>query len=93
MKVNEVIKLLDAGYTREEIQKMEAEKPEEKPEEKPKPEETKPKPEEKQEEKPDPVLAELRKLTKAVYAMNVMSSEQPTQKSADDALAELMKGM
>ena len=93
MKVNEVIKLLDAGYTREEIQKMEAEKPEEKPEEKseekPKPEETKPKPEEKQ----DPVLAELQKLTKAVYAMNVMSSEQPTQKSADDALAELMKGM
>jgi hypothetical protein len=90
MKVNEVIKLLDAGYTREEIQAMEAEKPEEKPEEtKPeeKPDETKP------EEKPDPVLQELQKLTKAVYAMNVMTSEQPKQKSADDALAELMKGM
>lgn len=87
MKVNEVIKLLDAGYTREEIMAMEAEKPEETKPEEAKPEETKP------EEKPDPVLQELQKLTKAVYAMNVMSSEQPKQKSADDALAELMKGM
>ncbi len=92
MKVNEVIKLLDAGYTREEIQAMEVEKPEETKPEETKPEETKPE-EVKPEEKPDPVLAELQKLTKAVYAMNVMSSEQPKQKSADDALAELMKGM
>lgn len=91
MTVNEIIKLLDAGYTRDEIQKMETEKPEEKPVEKP---EEKPKPDEpKPEEKTDPVLAELQKLTKAVYAMNVMSSEQPKQKSADDALTELMKGM
>jgi wobble nucleotide-excising tRNase len=92
MTVNEIIKLLDAGYTRDEIQKMEEPKPEVKPEEK-----QEVKPEEKQEVKPeekaDPVLAELQKLTKAVYAMNVMSSEQPKQKSADDALAELMKGM
>lgn len=87
MNVSEIVKLLDAGYTKEEIEKINAPAPEQTA---PAPEQAAPTPE--PEEKPDAVLVELQKLTKAVYAMNVMNSSQPEQISADDALLKLMKG-
>ena len=98
MELEKIIKLIDAGYTKAEIEKMltpaaEETKPEAKPADKP---EEKPaeKPEEK---KPDsePVnaqmLKELQDLKKAVYAMNIMNTEQPEQKSVDDILAASLK--
>lgn len=85
MKVSEIVKLIDAGYSKEEIEKLNEPEPSA-----PTPEQAVPEPE--PEEKPDAVLVELQKLTKAVYAMNVMNSAQPDQISADDALMKLMKG-
>ena len=97
MNVEQIIKLLDAGYTKEDIEKMnqpaaEPEPQEEKPEPAPAPEA---KPEEKKTES-EPVnnqmLKELQDLKKAVYAMNIMNSSQPGQpESVDDILAKALK--
>lgn len=101
MNVEQIIKLLDAGYTKEDIEKMNQPAAEQKkdpePETKKDPEpETKPgtKPEEKKPES-EPVnnqmLKELQDLKKAVYAMNIMQSKQPEQQSVDDILAKALK--
>ena len=90
MKVEEVIKLIDAGYSKEEIDKMLQPEPEPKPKTEPDPE-PEPKQEPKQEPAVDPVLKELQDLKKAVYAMNIMNSAQPDQKSVDDILAASLK--
>ena len=93
MNVEQIIKMLDAGYTKEEIEKMTQPEPEPKPEPKteqePKPE-PEPKPQPKTAE--DPVLKELQDLKKAVYAMNIMQSSQPPKsESVDDILAKALK--
>lgn len=88
MKVEEVIKLIDAGYSKDEIDKMLQPEPEPKPDPEPEP---KPDSEPKAEPEIDPVLKELQDLKKAVYAMNIMNSAQPDQKSVDDILAASLK--
>ena len=88
MKVEEVIKLIDAGYSKDEIDKMLQPEPEPKPDPEPEP---KPDPEPKAEPEIDPVLKELQDLKKAVYAMNILNSAQPEQKSVDDILAASLK--
>ena len=91
MNLEQTIKLLDAGYTREEILAMN--KPEEKPAE-PEPEPAKPEPQ-KEPEIPawaSQITADIADLKKALYAVNVMASAQPDQKSADDVLMQAMKG-
>ena len=107
MNVEQIIKLIDAGYTKEDIEKMnqpaaDPAKPEANPEANPeaKPEtkpETKPaeKPKEKKPES-EPVnaqmLKELQDLKKAVFAMNIMQSSQPDKTdSVDDILAKALK--
>lgn len=101
MNVEQIIKLLDAGYTKEDIEKMNQPAAEQKkdpePETKKDPEpETKPgtKPEEKKPES-EPVnnqmLKEMQDLKKAVFAMNIMQSKQPEQQSVDDILAKALK--
>ena len=92
MKVEEVIKLIDAGYSKDEIDKML--QPEQDPEPKTEPKkepDPEPKTEPKKEPEVDPVLKELQDLKKAVYAMNIMNSAQPEQKSVDDILAASLK--
>ena len=95
MNVEQIIKMIDAGYTKEEIEKMT--QPELKQEPKPEPEpktepKTEPKQEQKQEPVNDPVLKELQDLKKAVYAMNIMQSSQPPKsESVDDILAKALK--
>lgn len=99
MNIEQLIKMIDAGYTKEEIEKMtdpkQEPKPEPKAEQEPKPEpkaEHEPKPESKQEQADDPVLKELQDLKKAVYAMNIMQSNQPPKSnSVDDILAKALK--
>ena len=91
MNVEQIIKMLDAGYTKEEIEKMTQPEPEPKQEPEPKPE---PEPKKEQEPKPadDPVLKELQDLKKAVYAMNIMQSSQPPKaENVDDILAKALK--
>ena len=87
MNVEQIIKMIDAGYTKEEIEKMTQPEPKQEP---------KPEPEPKKEPEPkpadDPVLKELQDLKKAVYAMNIMQSSQPPKsESVDDILAKALK--
>ena len=95
MNVEQIIKMNDAGYTKEEIEKMTQPEPEPKQEPKPEPKpepNPEPKPEAKPEPAVDPVLKELQDLKKAVYAMNIMQSSQPTKaESVDDILAKALK--
>ena len=89
MNVEQIIKMIDAGYTKEEIEKMTDPKPEPEPEPKPQPE---PKTEPEPKTAEDPVLKELQDLKKAVYAMNIMQSSQPPKsESVDDILAKALK--
>ena len=96
MTLEEIIKLIDAGYTKSDIEKMQAPAAEEKEPEPKNEKQEKPaeKPEEKKPET-EPVnnqmLQELQDLKKAVYAMNIMNTEQPAQKSVDDILAASLK--
>lgn len=99
MNVEQIIKMIDAGYTKEEIEKMTQPEPEPEPEPKPQPEpKTEQEPKQEPEPKPqpktaeDPVLKELQDLKKAVYAMNIMQSSQPPKsESVDDILAKALK--
>lgn len=97
MQYTEIIKLLDAGYTKEEILQMK--EPEKEPE--PKPEkEPEPKPEKDPEPKPekDPVnetLGELKELfadmKKEFTAMNIMNSRREDDiKTGDDVIASII---
>ena len=96
MKYDEIIKLLDAGYSREEIMKME--EPETKPAGDPKPDETKPDETKPDETKPDDVLkgfadevkAAIKDLTKEITAANIMASRQQPEPDNADVLANII---
>ena len=77
MKYTEIIKLLDAGYTRDEIMKMSDE-----PEEQGKPEEFTGMFKEMKD-----MFAELRK---EVTAFNIMHSTQPEEQNSVDAMAKII---
>ena len=100
MNLDGVIKLLDAGYTKQEIADMlNAEKgaaQEQNQEQKTEPK-TEPKTEQKQEPVPEYVKqlsASIDALKKAVEVGNLAAGRQPEQasKTVDDILAEAMKG-
>jgi len=90
MKYEEIIKLLDAGYTREEIIEMDKEPEEKKPEE-PKPEEPKP-----EENNITDFVKEMREafaeMKKEFTAFNIMASRQPEieEKSSEDIIANII---
>ena len=100
MQYTEIIKLLDAGYTREEILAMKDEpKPEEPKPKEPKPKE--PKPEEPKPEEPKPeengmldLVKEMRdafsEMRKEFTALNIMSSRQPEEKTPEDIIANII---
>ena len=99
MNIEQIIKLIDAGYTKEDIEKMNqsATDPAKTDPAKTDPAKTDPaeKPEEKKPES-EPVnaqmLKELQDLKKAVFAMNIMQSSQPDKTdSVDDILAKALK--
>lgn len=90
MKYEEIIKLLDAGYSRAEIIEM-SKDPEPKD---PKPED--PKPEDLKSENSDIILGELKTLfedmKKEFTAMNILSSRQREEEAitADSAIANII---
>jgi hypothetical protein len=93
MQYTEIIKLLDAGYTRDEIIAMK-EKPDETKPDETKPDETKP-----DETKPDETgMSELVKemrdafseMKKEFTAFNIMSSRQPEEKKPEDIIANII---
>lgn len=93
MNIEQVIKMIDAGYTKDEIEQMTKPEPNQEPKQEPNQEpKQEPKPEPKPEPAVDPVLKELQDLKKAVYAMNIMQSSQPPKsESVDDILAKALK--
>lgn len=98
MIVSEIIKLIDAGYTKADIEKMDQPEAPAEPQADtaadPAPATPSPTA---GTEQPDAaavnaaMLKELQDLKKAVYAMNIMQSEQPAEKSVDDILAKSLK--
>ena len=104
MQMKDIMSLVNAGFTKDEILKMtstEEKKPEEKKPEEKKPEEKKPeekKPEEKkpEEKKPDNVdalKAQIDELTKAIQGLNIANSSggKPDDTTVDDTLFNLLK--
>ena len=102
MRVNDILKLLDAGYTREEIQQMEQA---EAPEEAAPVDIQEPEKEEKKEEaaanqaQPDPVQDQIAKLTAAMERMSGMIisqninrtvTEGASDRTVEDVLAEVI---
>ena len=87
MKYDEIIKLLDAGYSREEILAM---KDEQKPEEQ-KPEETTGSNEN---SGMSDLVKEMREafteMRKEFTAMNIMASRQPEEKTPEDIIANII---
>lgn len=89
MNYNEIIKLLDAGYSREEILKMDAKEPEPAPE---------PEPEPAPEPAPDPaaaIMTEVKdmfaEMRKELTAMNIMNSRlQDDHNEPEDILANII---
>ena len=83
MTLEEVMKLIDAGYTKDDIQGMMQPA---QPEPKPAPQPAKP-------AEDNPVLKELQELRKAVKAMTIVTgaAEQPAKTSVDDVLDKLIK--
>ena len=91
MNYNEIIKLLDAGYSREEILQMDAKEPEPAPEPEPEPA-PEPEPE------PDPmatIMTEVKdmfaEMRKELTAMNIMNSrQQDDHNEPEDILANII---
>ena len=87
MNYNEIIKLLDAGYSREEILQMDEKEPEPAPEPEPEPEPA-----------PDPIttiMTEVKDmfadLRKELTAMNIMNSrQQDDHNEPEDILAQII---
>ncbi len=101
MTIDEILKLGAMGYTKEDIEALNAgsEKPE--PEKAPESEQTKPEPEKapEPEQKTDPtkdllqfMAGEFEKLNRSIQSANILGSniKQPKEKTAEDVLAELI---
>ena len=92
MKYDEIIKLLDAGYTREEILNMDTGTPEENPPEENPPEETPPT----ETDEVTNMVKEMRDLVsemrKEFTAMNILSTQRSNEpeKTADDVIANII---
>ena len=89
MNYNEIIKLLDAGYSREEILQMDAKEPEPAPEPEPEPE---PAPEP---VTTDSIMTEVKdmfaEMRKELTAMNIMNSRlQDDHNEPEDILANII---
>ena len=83
MTLEEVMKLIDAGYTKEDIQGMVQPAKQEQPAQQPA----------QPAQDDNPVLKELQELRKAVKAMTIVTgaAEQPAKTSVDDVLDKLIK--
>lgn len=107
MTVDQIMKLLDAGYTKEEIAAMTSDPepkpaPEEKPEQKPEPEE-KPEPEPKPEPAEDQTGARLDALEKSIASLiktiqvsnvndkHIQTLPNDSTKIVDDAMASIIR--
>ena len=102
MTLDQTLKLIDAGYTKEEILAMDADNMPETEDDQVVPEMVQPGPEPVQEPKAEPVTEDpqIKQLTKqindlvsAIQRSNLLHSQQPQQpeKTAEDVLAEVIR--
>ena len=99
MQMKDILDLVNAGFTKDEILKItstEEKKPEEKKPEEKKPEEKKPeenKPEEKKPDNVDALKAQIYELTKAIQGLNIAQSTggKPDDTTVDDTLFNLLR--
>lgn len=91
MNYGEIIKLLDAGYTREEILAMDAPAPAD-PE--PAPTDPEPAPADPAPDQLTTAIQEMKsafaEMRKEITAMNIMSSRQPDPKTPEDIIANII---
>ena len=99
MTIDEILKLGAMGYTKEDIEAMNAGSAEPEPEKAPEPEQTKQEPTQEPEQKTDPtkdllqfMAGEFEKLNRSIQSANILGSNinQPKEKTAEDVLAELI---
>ena len=99
MTIDEILKLGAMGYTKEDIEAMNAGSAEPEPEKAPEPEQTKQEPEQEPEQKTDPtkdllqfMAGEFEKLNRSIQSANILGANinQPKEKTAEDVLAELI---
>ena len=83
MKYEEIIKLLDAGYTRDEILKMDAPAD-------PKPDDPKPDTNDILKGFADEVRDAIKDLTKEITAANILGSRQPAEQDDEDIIAKII---
>lgn len=99
MTIDEILKLGAMGYTKEDIEAMNAGSAEPEPEKTQEPEQTKQEPAQEPEQKTDPtkdllqfMAGEFEKLNRSIQSANILGSniKQPKEKTAEDVLAELI---
>ena len=93
MKYEEIIKLLDAGYTRDEILKMDAPadpKPDDPKPDDPKPDDPKPDTNDILKGFADEVRDAIKDLTKEITAANILGSRQPAEQDDEDIIAKII---
>lgn len=98
MKYEEIIKLLDAGYTRDEILKMDAPadpkpgdpKPADPKPDDPKPDDPKPDTNDILKGFADEVRDAIKDLTKEITAANILGSRQPAEPDDEDIIAKII---
>lgn len=96
MNMTELMKLVDAGFTKQEILQLAgaAQEPKEEPKSEPAPQ---PEPEPAPQPAPQPaydmtaLLAKMDEMTKAVQASNIAAGRQPQPETADDILAAIIR--
>lgn len=100
MNMNELMKLVDAGFTKQEILQLAgaAQEPKEEPKSEPAPQPApQPDPEPAPQPAPQPaydmtaLLAKMDEMTKAVQASNIAAGRQPQPETADDILAAIIR--
>ena len=99
MKIDDILTLIKAGYTKDDIEAMKsapAEEPKQEPAPEPKKEEPKPEPEPKQEEEKDSkVLKEMQELRKSIMKLAVVNGAAEIKDDKDkleEALKKLIGG-
>ena len=99
MKIDDILTLIKAGYTKEDIEALNsapAEKPKKEPAPEPKKDEPKPEPEPKQEEDKDSkVLKEMQELRKSIMKLAVVNGAAEIKDDKDkleEALKKLIGG-
>jgi hypothetical protein len=99
MNMTELLKLVDAGFTKQEILQLAgaAQDPKEEPKSEPAPQPEPAPAQQEPQQTPQPaydmsaLLAKMEEMTKAVQASNIAADRQPKQETADDILAAIIR--